>query len=90
MDDGREELKRKRTYCWIMNQESLTTLSSARSNPMKACRKPMMMTSSRAKKMSDSFIMTLSTTSMAPKKRKLSRYSKRRIQNMGAQQARKL
>lgn len=33
----------------------------------------MTMTMSRAKKMMDSFIMTLSTTSMAPKKRKLSR-----------------
>lgn len=50
----------------------------------------MTMTISSAKKMSDSFIMTFSTTSMAPKNRKLSRYSSRRVQNIGALKARKL
>ncbi len=44
---------------------------------------------SRAKKISDSFIMTLRTTSMAPKKRIVSRYSSNLIQNMGAENAAK-
>lgn len=70
-----------------MNKTSPATSSSARSRPMKACRKPMMMIPSRAKKMTDSFIITFSTTSMAPKKRKLSRYSSRRDQNIGARKA---
>ena len=46
-----------------------SVLVSALSIPTKACKKPTMMTMRRAKKMSDSFIMTFNTTSMAPKKR---------------------
>lgn len=40
-----------------------------------------------AKKMRDSFIMTFSTTNMAPKKRMESRYKRSRIQNIGAEKA---
>lgn len=50
-----------------------TSWSSAASRPMKAWRKPMIKTTKSAKKMNDSFIMTLSTTSIAPKKRNVSR-----------------
>lgn len=57
---------------------------------MNDCRKPMTMTTKSAKKMIDSFIIILSTTSIAPKKRKLSRYSNSRIQNIGALTAKKL
>lgn len=57
----------------MMNVISSATKSSAKSRPIKAWRNPMINTASRAKKMIDSFIMTFSTTSMAPKKRKLSR-----------------
>jgi len=63
--------------------------SSARSIPRKAWKKPIMTTISSAKKIRDSRIMTFSTTNMAPKKRKVSRYSRRRIQNMGAVKAKK-
>lgn len=73
-----------------MNHRSSASKSSARSSPTNAWRNPMTMTISSAKKMSDSFIMTFSTTSMAPKNRKLSRYSSRRVQNIGALKARKL
>jgi hypothetical protein len=47
--------------------------SSARSMPRKAWKKPIMTTIRSAKKMSDSRIMTFSTTNMAPKKRNVSR-----------------
>lgn len=57
----------------IINGTSSMTLFSVMSRPIKAWRKPMMTTTSSAKKIMDSFIMTLRTTSMAPKKRKLSR-----------------
>lgn len=74
----------------MMTPYSSTAMSSTASNPIKACRKPTMTTASRAKKMSDSFIITLSTTSMAPKKRKVSRYSSSRDQTSGALKAIKL
>lgn len=46
-----------------------------------------MMTKRRAKKMRDSFIITLRTTSIAPKKRIESRYRSSLIQNIGAEKA---
>jgi hypothetical protein len=64
-----------------------SVLLSALSMPTKAWRNPTMITIRRAKKIRDSFIMTLRTTSMAPKKRTESKYSRRRIQNMGAEKA---
>lgn len=45
---------------------------------------------SRAKKIKDSFIITLRTTIIAPQNRNVSRYSSNRIQNMGALKAKKL
>ena len=64
-----------------------SALLSALSIPMKACKKPMIMTISKAKKINDSFIMTFSTTNIAPKKRIESRYKRSLIQNIGAEKA---
>lgn len=74
---------------WNTKTVSFASWSSAMSRPIKAWKNPIMTTSSSMKKMSDSRIITLRTTSMAPKKRKVSRYNSRRIQNMGAVKARK-
>ena len=69
---------------------SFMTWSSAMSRPMNACKKPTSTTNSSRKKIRLSRNMTFRTTSMAPKKRNVSKYSSSRIQNMGAVKARKL
>lgn len=69
---------------------SFMTWSSAISSPINACKKPTRTTNSNKKKIKLSRNMTFNTTSMAPKKRNVSKYSSRRIQNMGAVKARKL
>jgi len=64
-----------------------STSVSALSIPMNACKNPMMITLSSAKKMRDSLIITLRTTSIAPKNLMLSKYNNKRIQNIGAEKA---
>lgn len=59
-------------------------------HPINAWRKPIQTTTSREKKIKLSFIITFKTTSIAPKKRNVSRYSSKRSQNIGAVKARKL
>lgn len=73
----------------MMNEVTLAS-SSTWSIPMKACRNPIITIVSRAKKIKDSFIITLRTTIIAPKNRNVSRYRSNRIQNMGALKAKKL
>lgn len=57
---------------------------------MNACKNPTSTTNSSKKKIRLSRNMTFRTTSMAPKKRNVSKYKSSRIQNMGAVKARKL
>ena len=64
--------------------------SSTWCSPTNACKKPMQITTSNAKNIRLSFIMTFKITSIAPKNRKVSRYSRSRSQNIGALKARKL